>query len=67
MESSPTRNTSSVRSKSIARTSFGTNSSLLGKKDYAIGISLLLVVVFLWTTSNFVTQVCLDMSMKIME
>ncbi|KAJ3748240.1 hypothetical protein EV360DRAFT_97753 [Lentinula raphanica] len=26
------------------------------KKDYAIGISLLLVVVFLWTLSNFVTQ-----------
>ncbi|KAJ3987536.1 hypothetical protein F5890DRAFT_1571625 [Lentinula detonsa] len=33
-----------------------TNSSHLGKKDYAIGISLLLVVVFLWTTSNYVTQ-----------
>ncbi|KAJ4001059.1 hypothetical protein F5050DRAFT_1796906 [Lentinula boryana] len=33
-----------------------TNSSQLGKKDYAIGISLLLVVVFLWTTSNYVTQ-----------
>ncbi|KAF9452664.1 hypothetical protein P691DRAFT_803782 [Macrolepiota fuliginosa MF-IS2] len=28
----------------------------LNKKDYAIGIVLLLVVVLLWTTSNFVTQ-----------
>lgn len=28
----------------------------LSKRDYAIGISLLLVVVFLWTSSNFVTQ-----------
>lgn len=27
------------------------------RTDYAIGICLLLVVVFLWTTSNFVTQV----------
>jgi hypothetical protein len=26
-------------------------------KDYAIGIILLLVVVILWTASNFVTQV----------
>ncbi|KZT30506.1 hypothetical protein NEOLEDRAFT_1053087 [Neolentinus lepideus HHB14362 ss-1] len=30
--------------------------STLAKKDYAIGICLLLVVVFLWTCSNFVTQ-----------
>jgi len=45
--------TSRARSKSALST---TNSSHLGKKDYAIGISLLLVVVFLWTTSNFVTQ-----------
>ena len=29
----------------------------LKKRDYAIGIGLLLVVVFLWTSSNFVTQV----------
>jgi hypothetical protein len=28
------------------------------RKAYAIGIGLLLVVVFLWTSSNFVTQVC---------
>lgn len=27
------------------------------KRDYAIGIVLLLMVVLLWTTSNFVTQV----------
>ncbi|TFK57159.1 vacuolar membrane protein [Heliocybe sulcata] len=30
--------------------------SKLAKRDYAIGICLLLVVVFLWTSSNFVTQ-----------
>jgi solute carrier family 35, member F5 len=29
----------------------------LARRDYAIGICLLLLVVFLWTTSNFVTQV----------
>ncbi|KDQ63625.1 hypothetical protein JAAARDRAFT_53817 [Jaapia argillacea MUCL 33604] len=29
---------------------------VLNKRDYAIGICLLLVVVFLWTSSNFVTQ-----------
>lgn len=28
------------------------------KKAYAVGIGLLLVVVFLWTSSNFITQVC---------
>jgi solute carrier family 35 protein F5 len=28
------------------------------RKAYAVGIGLLLVVVFLWTSSNFVTQVC---------
>ncbi|KAJ4486282.1 hypothetical protein J3R30DRAFT_3445609 [Lentinula aciculospora] len=52
-------NISPARSKSTARTISSlsrTNSSHLGKKDYAVGIFLLLVVVFLWTTSNFVTQ-----------
>lgn len=29
----------------------------LARRNYAIGICLLLLVVFLWTTSNFVTQV----------
>ncbi|KAF8167994.1 hypothetical protein B0H34DRAFT_792654 [Crassisporium funariophilum] len=29
---------------------------LLHKSDYAVGIGLLLLVVFLWTASNFVTQ-----------
>src|SRR5579863_5966346 len=29
----------------------------LGRRDYVVGIILLLLVVFLWTTSNFVTQV----------
>ena len=29
----------------------------LARRDYAVGICLLLLVVFLWTTSNFVTQV----------
>lgn len=28
-------------------------------REYMIGIGLLLVVVFLWTASNFITQVCL--------
>jgi hypothetical protein len=32
-------------------------SQKLARRDYAIGICLLLLVVFLWTTSNFVTQV----------
>ena len=29
----------------------------LSRRDYAVGICLLLLVVFLWTTSNFVTEV----------
>jgi hypothetical protein len=29
----------------------------LSRRDYIVGICLLLLVVFLWTTSNFVTQV----------
>jgi hypothetical protein len=29
----------------------------LARSDYAVGICLLLLVVFLWTASNFVTQV----------
>ena len=29
----------------------------VARRDYAIGICLLLLVVILWTTSNFVTQV----------
>ncbi|KAJ3879099.1 hypothetical protein F5051DRAFT_404083 [Lentinula edodes] len=52
-------NTSSARSKANAGSVSSlcrTDSSFLGNKDYAIGILLLLVVVFLWTTSNFVTQ-----------
>jgi hypothetical protein len=32
-------------------------SDKLARREYAIGICLLLLVVFLWTTSNFVTQV----------
>lgn len=31
--------------------------STLKKQDYLLGIGLLLVVVFLWTSSNFITQV----------
>ncbi|KAJ3719791.1 hypothetical protein C8R42DRAFT_671817 [Lentinula raphanica] len=53
-------NTSQARSKSSARalsaSSSRANPIHHSKKDYAIGISLLLVVVFLWTLSNFVTQ-----------
>ncbi|KAJ3812265.1 hypothetical protein F5876DRAFT_37837 [Lentinula aff. lateritia] len=51
----PTNN-SSARSKANAGSVSSlsrTNSSHLRNKDYAIGILLLLVVVFLWTTSNF--------------
>jgi solute carrier family 35 protein F5 len=34
-------------------------------RDYAVGIGLLLIVVFLWTSSNFVTQVrSMTLSMK---
>ncbi|EDR15641.1 uncharacterized protein LACBIDRAFT_181179 [Laccaria bicolor S238N-H82] len=33
----------------------------LDKKNYALGLVLLLVVVFLWTSSNFVTQVSSSM------
>ncbi|KIK71131.1 hypothetical protein GYMLUDRAFT_33263 [Collybiopsis luxurians FD-317 M1] len=48
---------SSARSKSTSRlVSLLINASHLMKKDYAIGIALLLVVVFLWTASNFITQ-----------
>jgi hypothetical protein len=32
------------------------------RENYLVGILLLLVVVFLWTASNFVTQVNLTMS-----
>lgn len=32
-------------------------STNLKKRDYVIGICLLLIVVFLWTSSNFITQV----------
>jgi hypothetical protein len=32
----------------------------LSRRDYIVGICLLLLVVFLWTTSNFVTQVRLE-------
>lgn len=32
----------------------------LAWSDYTVGICLLLLVVFLWTGSNFVTQVCLN-------
>ena len=31
--------------------------SALARRDYLVGIGLLLIVVFLWTASNFVTQV----------
>lgn len=34
-----------------------TRRSALSRRDYLVGIGLLMVVVFLWTSSNFVTQV----------
>lgn len=35
----------------------GPNKGPLNRKDYVIGLVFLLLVVFLWTASNFVTQV----------
>lgn len=32
--------------------------ALSATRDYALGIGLLLIVVILWTSSNFITQVC---------
>jgi hypothetical protein len=32
----------------------------LARRDYAVGVCLLLLVVFLWTASNFVTEVRLE-------
>lgn len=49
------RSRSTVRSKLIEVTEAVGNT--LSHKDYALGIGLLLIVVTLWTTSNFVTQV----------
>lgn len=34
----------------------------LKRSEYIVGICLLLVVVFLWTSSNFITQVCANFS-----
>lgn len=47
------------RSRSVIRTKLteSLGNSALSRKDYALGIVLLLVVVTLWTFSNFVTQV----------
>ncbi|KAF9068114.1 hypothetical protein BDP27DRAFT_1327961 [Rhodocollybia butyracea] len=50
---SPARSNSTVRAvSSLSRTDL----SHLGKTQYSIGVGLLLIVVFLWTASNFVTQ-----------
>ena len=32
----------------------------LARRDYTVGVCLLLLVVVLWTASNFVTEVCLE-------
>ena len=32
----------------------------LAQRDYAVGVCLLLLVVYLWTASNFVTEVRFD-------
>jgi hypothetical protein len=37
-------------------------SRIQATRDYALGIGLLLIVVILWTSSNFVTQVDLSLS-----
>lgn len=41
----------------IGLTDDETRSPELSRKDYLSGIGLLLIVVFLWTSSNFITQV----------
>ncbi|KAJ7783910.1 vacuolar membrane protein [Mycena maculata] len=51
----PRRSVSRAHSRSPGRT--GANKSRIkATRDYAVGIGLLLVVVVLWTSSNFVTQ-----------
>lgn len=40
--------------------SLASDKPALSRRDYVVGICLLLAVVFLWTTSNFVTQVRLE-------
>jgi hypothetical protein len=52
MDSLPTTSLPAGEGKSPA-------SSKQAWSDYTVGICLLLLVVFLWTGSNFVTQVCL--------
>ncbi|KAK0245858.1 hypothetical protein EDD85DRAFT_802370 [Armillaria nabsnona] len=44
------------RSQSRSRGKLISKESLLSNKDYTTGIALLLVVVLLWTVSNFITQ-----------
>ena len=53
MDTAPPATTYRERSRGKSRS----RTRLESKTDYAIGICLLLVVVLLWTTSNFVTQV----------
>ena len=50
------------RSASRVKSTFSTSphSPTLKRRDYAIGICLLLIVVFLWTSSNFITQASHD-------
>jgi hypothetical protein len=50
LTTAPARPASTLSEKPLSRMS-------LARKDYLIGIALLLVVVILWTSSNFVTQV----------
>ncbi|KXN89920.1 hypothetical protein AN958_04924 [Leucoagaricus sp. SymC.cos] len=52
-----TLGTGTNNSRAISKSPAGAaGKSPLNKKDYAIGLILLLAVVLLWTTSNFVTQ-----------
>jgi hypothetical protein len=57
LTAAPARPASTLSEKTLSRMS-------LARKDYLIGIALLLVVVFLWTSSNFVTQVRFEDSEK---
>ena len=45
------------RSRSRGKSRSRALAQMANRRDYAIGIALLLCVVVLWTTSNFVTQV----------
>lgn len=65
--SESTHSSSRSRSRSRQKSKDDSGSPMrpvLNRREYAIGILLLLVVVFLWTSSNFVTQVSALLGVK---